>query len=102
MKKLLPIVSGAAIALAIVSCGNTKLSEEQARNNRLDDSLRVALANSDSLFSLLYDVTVGMDQITHLEQLLNAPINRKTHRHATVCVWKWKPYKKDCSNADAA
>lgn len=77
MKKLLPIVSGAAIALAIVSCGNTKLSEEQARNNRLDDSLRVALANSDSLFYLLYDVTVGMDQITHLEQLLNAPINRE-------------------------
>ncbi len=37
----------------------------------------MALANSDSLFSLLYDVTVGMDQITHLEQLLNAPINRE-------------------------
>lgn len=78
MKKIHIVLAGLAAALAVTSCGNNKLSEEQARNNRLDDSLRVALANSDSLFSLLYDVTVGMDQIAQLEQLVSAPINAES------------------------
>lgn len=78
MKKILIAVASAALALiAASSCGNTKLQQEEARNHELDDSLRVALANSDSLFSLLYDVTVGMDQITALEQLMGAPINQE-------------------------
>lgn len=77
MKKLLIAVASSTIALLMASCGNTKLQQEEARNHELDDSLRTALANSDSLFSLLYDVTVGMDQITTLEQLIDAPINQE-------------------------
>ncbi|MDE7387660.1 MAG: hypothetical protein K2M97_00245, partial [Muribaculaceae bacterium] len=75
MKKILFPCAVAGAILALASCGNTKLAQEEARNHELDDSLRVALANSDSLFTLLYDVTVGMDQITALEQLIEAPIN---------------------------
>lgn len=77
MKKLLFAAASAALAIAFASCGNTRLQQEEARNHELDDSLRTALANSDSLFSLLYDVTVGMDQITALEQLVEAPINQE-------------------------
>lgn len=77
MKKLLFAAASAAAVIAFASCGNTKLQQEEARNHELDDSLRTALANSDSLFSLLYDVTVGMDQITALEQLMEAPINQE-------------------------
>lgn len=75
MKKLL-IASGIIGALIAASaCGNDKLTSEQEHSHRLDDSLQVALANSDSLFSLLYDVTVGLEQISHLEHLLNSEIN---------------------------
>lgn len=35
----------------------------------------MALANADSLFSLLYDVTAGMEQITRLEGLIGADLN---------------------------
>ncbi|MDE5972554.1 MAG: hypothetical protein K2G94_07385, partial [Muribaculaceae bacterium] len=77
MKKLLLAAASAAAVIALASCGNTKLQQEEARNHELDDSLRTALANSDSLFTLLYDVTVGMDQITALEQLVEAPINQE-------------------------
>lgn len=75
MKKILSTIAACAAVVMLASCGNTKLQQEEARNHELDDSLRVALANSDSLFSLLYDVTVGMDQITALEQLIEAPVN---------------------------
>ncbi len=77
MKKLLIAVASTTAAVLLAACGNTKLQQEEARNHELDDSLRTALANSDSLFSLLYDVTVGMDQITALEQLVDAPINQE-------------------------
>ncbi|MDE5901215.1 MAG: hypothetical protein K2H33_07665 [Muribaculaceae bacterium] len=77
MKKLLFAAASAAAVIELSSCGNTKLQQEEARNHELDDSLRTALANSDSLFTLLYDVTVGMDQITALEQLVEAPINQE-------------------------
>lgn len=77
MKKLLYAVTAVTAAILFAACGNTKLQQEEARNHELDDSLRTALANSDSLFSLLYDVTVGMDQITALEQLVDAPINQE-------------------------
>ena len=60
------------------SCGNKKLDEAEARNHRLDDSLEVALANADSLFSLLYDVTVGMEQVTRLEKLVGTEITTES------------------------
>lgn len=78
MKKILSTAALAAILLAgATSCGNTKLSQEDERNHRLDDSLKVALANADSLFSLLYDVTAGMDQITRLEGLMGSELNNE-------------------------
>lgn len=78
MKRIFSVMALGALVLAGTSCGNTKLSEEEARNHRLDDSLRVALANADSLFSLLYDVTAGMEQITRLEKLMGAEINTES------------------------
>jgi len=75
MKKLITFASAALALVIAASCGNSKLSEEEARNLRLDDSLQVALANSDSLFSLLYDVTTGMEQITQLEKLMATEIS---------------------------
>lgn len=78
MKKNIIIAFMAAAVAGLSSCGNSKLTEEEARNHRLDDSLRVALANADSLFSLLYDVTTGMDQITKLENLMNTQLNTES------------------------
>lgn len=77
MKKITAIALLAAM-LGVNSCGNTKLSEEEARNHTLDDSLQVALANADSLFSLLYDVTAGMEQITRLEKLMGTEMNTES------------------------
>lgn len=75
MKKTLIALALTGIMVAATGCGNSKLTEEQERTHRLDDSLQVALANADSLFSLLYDVTMGLEQISHLEHLLNSDIN---------------------------
>lgn len=44
----------------------------EARNVQLDDSLHVALANQDSLFILLNDITDGMSQIKAMEKILNS------------------------------
>lgn len=75
MKKILFAIGIASSLILATACGNDKLTHEQAAEHQLDDSLRVALADSDSLFALLYDVTVGLEQITTLEHLLNAEIN---------------------------
>lgn len=77
MKKITAIALLAAM-VGVNSCGNTKLSEEEARNHTLDDSLQVALANADSLFSLLYDVTAGMEQITRLEKLMGTEMTTES------------------------
>lgn len=78
MKALIKAASMAAVLIAATSCGNDKLTREQEHSHRLDDSLQVALENSDSLFSLLYDVTTGLEQISHLEHLLNSSINTES------------------------
>ncbi len=75
MKKLLIAVAALAGILAASSCGNSKLTEEQDKNYRLNDSLQTALSNADSMFSILYDVTTGLEQIAQLEHLLNANVN---------------------------
>ncbi len=67
-----------AALMTFNACGNKKLSEEEARNHRLDDSLEVALASADSLFALLYDVTAGMDQITRLEKLVGTEVTAES------------------------
>lgn len=78
MKKILIMIAAALAMVGAASCGNSKLTEEQERTHRLDDSLQVALANSDSLFSLLYDVTTGMEQITQLERLMSTEIGTES------------------------
>lgn len=78
MKKISMAAALIAALLSFNSCGNKKLSEEEARNHRLDDSLEVALASADSLFALLYDVTAGMEQITRLEKLVGTEITTES------------------------
>lgn len=78
MKKISLAAALIAALLSFNSCGNKRLSEEEARNHRLDDSLEVALASADSLFALLYDVTAGMEQITHLEKLVGTEITTES------------------------
>ncbi|MDE6818942.1 MAG: hypothetical protein K2J09_07180, partial [Muribaculaceae bacterium] len=75
MKKLLIAVAAVAGLIAASACGNTKLTEEQEKNYRLSDSLQNALTNADSMFSVLYDVTTGLEQISRLEHLLDAQVN---------------------------
>jgi len=85
----------AVIALvATASCDSGKLKNAEEQNLRLDDSLRVALANQDSLFSLLNDVTSGMEQIKSLENLLSTSTDlnaettsrREAIRHDMVMI----------------
>jgi chromosome segregation ATPase len=44
----------------------------ESENVQLDDSLRVALSNQDSLLVLLNDITDGMNQIKDLEKILGS------------------------------
>lgn len=78
MKKFSLAAAFLAALFTFNSCGSKKLDEAEARNHRLDDSLEVALANADSLFSLLYDVTIGMEQVTRLEKLVGTEMNTES------------------------
>lgn len=70
MKKLFfTIASG---LLLLTACNEGKLKISEARNVQLDDSLHMALANQDSLFVLLNDITDGMSQIKAMEKILNS------------------------------
>ena len=70
MKKL---VSIAVIGMSLLTaCNSGKLKQAEAENIALDDSLHVALANQDSLFSLLNDITEGMNQIRDLEKIMSS------------------------------
>lgn len=75
MKKILIAIAASGAMMATVSCGNSKLNEQQEQNYRLNDSLQQALNNADSMFSILYDVTTGLEQISQLEHLLNGTVN---------------------------
>lgn len=52
----------------LTACDGGKLKQAESENAVLDDSLRVALANQDSLLVLLNDITDGMNQIKDLEK----------------------------------
>lgn len=80
MKKILIFAVAAMALVGYTSCNKNKKELEQTKeqNSRLTDSLQVALANSDSLFSLLYDVTSGMEEITQLEQLVSTDISTES------------------------
>ena len=69
MRKIFSIV--AAGLLCLTACDGGKLKQAESENVQLDDSLRVALANQDSLLSLLNDISDGMNQIKDMEKILN-------------------------------
>lgn len=78
MKKILIAIAAVGGLVAATACGNSKFNEEQEKNYRLNDSLQLALANADSMFSVLYDVTTGLEQISRLEHLLDAQVNAES------------------------
>lgn len=78
MKKILIAIAAVGGMLAATACGNSRFNDEQEKNYRLSDSLQLALANADSMFSVLYDVTTGLEQISRLEHLLDAQINAES------------------------
>ncbi len=61
-----------SMVVIMVACNGDKLKQAEYRNANLDDSLKVALANQDSLFGLLNDITEGMNQIKDLEKILSS------------------------------
>ena len=69
MKKYVILI--ATGLLCMTACNEGKLKIAEARNVQLDDSLQTALANQDSLFILLNDITDGMTQIKAMEKILN-------------------------------
>lgn len=71
MKKLL--LFSAAFAILLSSCGNGKSGSADSvkPEDMTRDSLIVALANQDSLISLMTDIQSGIDQIKALENILN-------------------------------
>ena len=60
MKKIVSIIAAGLVFLT--ACDGGKLKQAESENAVLDDSLRVALANQDSLLVLLNDITDGMNQ----------------------------------------
>lgn len=70
MKKYVILI--ATGLLCMTACNEGKLKIAEARNAQLDDSLQTALANQDSLFILLNDITDGMTQIKAMEKILNS------------------------------
>lgn len=62
-------------SLTLISCNGDKLKQAEDRNLILGDSLQVALAYQDSLFSLLNDINDGMEQIKAMENILSSSGN---------------------------
>ena len=54
----------------LTACNGGKVKQLEDAKLMTDDSLRVALANQDSLLVLLNDITDGMNQIKDLEKIL--------------------------------
>ena len=72
MKKI--VICLAAGLLTLSACNN-KSTEEASVDNMptTSDSLRVALANQDSLLVLMNDIADGMTQIKAMENILSTP-----------------------------
>lgn len=70
MKRYISVIAGTLLCLT--ACNEGKLKIAEAENTRLDDSLKVALANQDSLLVLLNDITDGMNQIKDMEKILTS------------------------------
>lgn len=70
MKKLFLIA--AAGMLTLVSCQRKVSDSESSEVDSASDSLRIALANQDSLLVLMNDMAEGMAQIKQMENILSA------------------------------
>ena len=63
-----------AALLLLAACGNkSEQASETVTGPTTADSLRVALANQDSLLALMNDVAEGMMQIKQMENILSTP-----------------------------
>ena len=74
MKKL-TLLSLLTMMIAIVSCNqkNTEVVvDEEFVGLSTEDSLRLALANQDSLLSLINDITADMNNIKQMEDIMNS------------------------------
>ena len=58
--------------LALTACNNRGEQTAESNMPTTSDSLRIALANQDSLLSLMNDVAEGMAQIKQMENILNS------------------------------
>lgn len=57
---------------ALSACQNKNVSEVEDRTPTTADSLKIALANQDSLLVLMNDVAEGMSQIKQMENILSS------------------------------
>jgi uncharacterized coiled-coil protein SlyX len=72
MKKLASIFMVGMLALTACHSGNNSEQVDEEGMPTTSDSLRVALANQDSLLTLMNDVAEGMAQIKQMENILNS------------------------------
>ncbi len=80
MRKIFPVITATLLLIVAQGCGGKSEQAPADGTPSADataDSLRAALANADSMYALLYDVTVGLDQIARLEHLLQTEINNE-------------------------
>ncbi len=70
MRKLASIML-AGITL-LTACNGEKLKQAEERNMVLGDSLNIALANQDSLFVLINEITDGVNKIKGIENILTS------------------------------
>ena len=68
MKKFLIVIVAGLLSMS--ACNQQKLQQAEEQNAQLNASLQESLANQDSLFSLLNEITDGMNQIKAVEQIL--------------------------------
>ncbi len=70
MKKLVSLLVVGVFVLT--ACNGDKLKKAEERNVTLQDSLSIALAEHDSLFSLLNEINSSMEQIKDIENVLSS------------------------------
>lgn len=80
MKKIYLFIA-MGLTLLAGACGhrnNVSVEEEEYVGLTVEDSLRLALANQDSLLSLMNDITADMNAIKQMEDILSAPSSLST------------------------
>ncbi len=65
-------------AIILTACNGEKLKQAEERNLMLGDSLSVALANQDSLFMLINEISDGVNRIKGIENILTSSTDLNT------------------------